>query len=260
MREIASNTKGGIEPPVLSRSELSMTGEALWLEASPFYQLDEVGRYFLISNGNNKYTPSNDSNKPTKPKRTKNRKRIIYDDTFTHGENTYPVNPTKTGLYVEILQRIIEQYEAAKLKWKRVFVYRFDLHSDYLTKDNKGMTVFRNKLFKRLRRKYGFKEIGFCWVREQERAKSQHYHWVLFLDGDLIQHPKILRGMIKEAWEKVTGGYTMPTVPNPFYFVDNEETEGKAINRASYLAKPRGKGYRPAQTKDFQCSRMKPLP
>jgi hypothetical protein len=49
----------------------------------------------------------------------------------------------------------------------------------------------------------------------------------------------------------------MPHINHPFHFVDNEQALQAAIYRISYLAKPRGKGYRPPQTKDYGCSRMK---
>ena len=258
MPEIALNITGGFEPAVLSHKKI---GEAIMDKASPFYEMPKNERLFLISNvGSNKYIPVKDKetvNRSKKPKRTINRKRIMFDDTFTHKERTYKVNSATSGLYVEILQRIIEQFEMALTKWKRVFVLRFDLHSHSNTKDNKQMTTFRNRVFKKLKREYGFKEIGFCWVREQERAKSQHYHWVLFLDGDLIRHSKRINEIIKRAWEAPNGNYFMPTIKRPFYFADSEQIAQAAIYRVSYLAKPRGKGYRDKQVKDYQCSRMK---
>ncbi|MFT6910275.1 MAG: hypothetical protein ACJAS1_007003, partial [Oleiphilaceae bacterium] len=125
------------------------------------------------------------------------------------------------------------------------------------TKDNAIITAFRKRLNQRLKRYYGFKEIGSCWVREQERAKTQHYHFVLFLDGNLIRHSSKINEMVRAAWDDGTGTYTMPHIPRPYHFVDSEDTMQDAIYRVSYLAKPRGKGYRPPQTKDFQCSRMK---
>jgi len=152
---------------------------------------------------------------------------------------------------------MVEQFEIAVSKWSRVFVLRFDLHTHSNTQDNKPVTAFRKRLFQKLKRVYGFKDIGFCWVREQERAKSQHYHWVLFLDGDLVRHSKRINEMVKQAWENPTGSNTMPTIKRPFYFADSDQIAQEAIYRVSYLAKPRGKGYRPSQTKDFQCSRMK---
>ena len=53
----------------------------------------------------------------------------------------------------------------------------------------------------------------------------------------------------------------MPVIKNPFYFIDKDncqEERAKAIDRLSYLAKTRGKGYRDSQAKDYGSSRLKP--
>jgi len=194
--------------------------------------------------------------KPTKPKRTNNKKTIIFDDVILHKDMSYRICQGADGVYAEIMHKIIEQFEIAQANWKRVFVLRFDLHIDHYTETNEIVRRFFNRFNKRLKRKYGFKDVGYCWVREQERAKSQHYHCVFFLDGDLIQNSTKIIPMIKGAWQR-TAGYSVPTIKNPFYYVDNEEAAQDAIYRVSYLAKTRGKGYRPPQTKDFNCSRMK---
>jgi hypothetical protein len=52
----------------------------------------------------------------------------------------------------------------------------------------------------------------------------------------------------------------MPVIKNPFYFIDKDncqEERAKAIDRLSYLAKTRGKGYRDPQAKDYETSRLK---
>jgi hypothetical protein len=192
-----------------------------------------------------------------KPKRTRNRKTVFWEEEYAYKGVVYRVNSSGSGLYEEVLESMLEQFEISLLNWKRVFVYRFDLHMDFFTAKNDVMTSFRKRFNQKLKRDYGFKQIGYCWVREIERSKSQHYHWVLFLDGGLIRHPSKLRKIIKAAWEDITGAYHMPVIPNPFYFVQDAQTMQEAVYRFSYLAKVRGKGYRQPQTNDFSCSRMK---
>ena len=260
MLKTALNITGGFDTAELTHKR---TGKAITGKALPFSQTVLKDGLLLVSNiDSSEYIPSNDTATKSgskKAKRTHNRKRIIFDDTFLHNGKTYPVNSAKSGLYVEILTRIIEQFEIGLTKWKRVFVLRFDLHTHAYTKDNARITAFRKRLFQKLKRHYRFKDIGYCWVREQERAKTQHYHFVLFLDGNLVRHSSKIIPMIKGAWEDPTGTYTMPYISHPYHFANCEDMIQKAIYRVSYLAKPRGKGYRPAQTKDFQCSRMKPF-
>ena len=260
MDETVPNVTGGFDIAVLTHSS---TDEALMAKASSFTEKAINERLFLISNADsNQSLLVNGSEMEVaskKAKRTINRKRVFKGDAFTRNGKVYSVNSTKSGLYVEVLSAMIDQFEIARTKWKRVFVLRFDLHTHINTKDNKVMTAFRKRLSQKLKREYGFKEIGYCWVREQERAKTQHYHWVLFLDGDLIRHSKRINEMVKQAWENPTGNNHVPVIKRPFYFVDSEELEQDAIYRVSYLAKTRGKGYRDKQVKDYQCSRMKPL-
>jgi len=217
-----------------------------------------------VPNSINNNDASNDGGviAPKKLKRTINRKRVTFDDTITHHEKTYRINNgnlgVKLGLYVEPLQKIIEQFEVGLAKWRRVFVLRFDLHCPFETNDNKQMTDFRKRLFQKLKRVYGFKEIGYCWAREYHgKGKGQHYHWVLFLDANVIRHSSRIIELIISAWSKPTGGYHAQNVKRPFYLVDSDYIVQEAIYRVSYLAKTRGKGYRSEQTKDYQCSRMK---
>ena len=259
MREIASNVTGGFDIAVLTHKR---TGDALIPKALPFSETALKSGLLIISKEEINKTPSQDTLIPSKLKKTKrtnNRKRVIFDDTFLHNGKSYQVNPDKSGLYAELLTRIIEQFEIAQAKWKRVFVLRFDLHTHRFTDDNKLITAFNKRLFQKLKRHYGFKDIGFCWVREQERAKTQHYHFVLFLDGRLIRHSSKISEMVRAAWEDPTGTFTVWHVKRPFYLTNSEDIIQKAIYRVSYLAKARGKGYRPPQTKDFQCSRMKAI-
>lgn len=232
--------------------------EAIPAKASPLSKNESNTRLFLISNelGNAETIPGGGEEKKRPKKPTCNRKHIIFDSELEHNGNIYQVNTKKSGLYVELIVKIIEQYEIAVRKWRRVFVLRFDLHQSFYRDDSKHITNFRKRLFQKLKREYDFDEIGYCWVREQERSKAQHYHWVLFLDGNKIKHSSRIRKMIIQAWDQPNGAYHSPTIKHPFHFVASHVETLEAIYRVSYLAKARGKGYRPPQAKDYACSRM----
>lgn len=259
MPEFTPNTLSrlhGFNTAVLTQKK---EAEPSYGKASNFAKAGEKARLFLISKGvKENHTLNNKQRRRNNPaEKRRNRKQVSYSGIFCHNGKRYKVNSAKSGLYVEIITKIVEQFEIAAQKWRRVFVLRFDLHTDHYTNDNKLITDYRKRLFQRLKREYGFKHIGFCWVREQERAKAQHYHWVLFLDGNLIRHSKRINDMIKQAWERPTGGFHVPVIKRPFYFVNSEQIAQEAIYRISYLAKTRGKGHRDKQAKDYQCSRMK---
>ena len=163
----------------------------------------------------------------------------------------------KYGVYVEIIQRFVEQLDIAISIHKRLLVHRVDLHTTYYSPNNKIISRFMNRVKQWIGRNYGIDNIGYLWVREQERAKHQHYHLVLLLDGDKIRHPKRLNELIKEKW--LPHGH-MPVIPRPYYFINkhnHQEKRGDVIYRVSYLAKIRGKGYRDPQAKDYQASRLR---
>jgi len=199
--------------------------------------------------------------KKKRPKTT-NRKQITKAGSITHKGKEYRINngkgKKKYELYAPILHKIIDQYQIALEKWRRVFVLRVELHLSHETDNNRVVSLFMKRLNKQLKQKYGFKDIGYAWAREyHDEGKGQHYHLALILDGNKVRHSSRINEIIKTSWERPLGGYHLAYIEAPFYFVNNEEIEQRAIYRLSYLAKTRGKGERVPQTKDYQCSRMK---
>ena len=212
-------------------------------------------RLFLLSN--NSTPPIRNKKGSKKKKTTGGRKRVTKEPLFQYYDEVIQVNSEKSGIYEGMFKQIIDELDATIKFYKRVLVYRFDLHQEGYSPNNTVMTNFRKCLIQKIQRSYGIKDIGYVWVRELEKAKAQHYHWALFLDGDKIRHPAQLKKIIKHQWEKATQGNHMPTIQNPFYFVNNPEIRREVIYRISYLAKARGKGYRDVQAKDYATSRLK---
>ena len=191
---------------------------------------------------------------------TKNRKTVSYSERFNFGAATFKVNVTKrSGIYKEMMQRIVEQLSIAMALHKRLFVVRFDLHSHAFDPgfNNERVSLFRKAIIQWIERNYSTKGVGFVWAREQERSKHQHYHLALFIDGDKVRHSKKILEAIKEKWELGDPDNHMPVIPKPYHFIDNDEAFADAVYRLSYLAKERGKGYRPDQAKDYSTSRLK---
>ena len=185
------------------------------------------------------------------------RKTIVYESNFRFKDETFVVNSGEgKGIIKEILEKLIEQLQISYEIHRRLHVLRFDLHQENYSDDNQTISRFFNVMNQWLRRNYEMKEIGYGWVREKERAKSQHYHCVYYLDGDKIRYPNKLIKKIKEAW--ILGH--VPVVENPYYNINqsNYSTEMQnAIKRISYMAKSKTKGYRKPQSKDYNVSRLK---
>jgi len=207
-------------------------------------------RIFLISNSANN----------SKPKQTNNRKYISYSDTYDYKGETYKVNSMPTGIYTDMLRKVIGQFKLSRKLWGRVLVVRIDLHQSKFTENSKTVSWFFKSMVKRLKKQYSLEQVGYFWVREQERAKAQHYHCWLFLDGNRIKHSSNVIKMAKDVWVKNwAGNHHIPTTRKPFRLVDSKVTEQEVVYWFSYGCKGRGKGYRPPQCKDYGTSRLKVL-
>lgn len=213
-------------------------------------------RYLLLSKVD-KYPNKEIKKKKIRRARTSNNKRVSLSPVITHSGTEYAINNAPSyGVYSKLMHKIIEQLDICLERWKRVFVIRFDLHQKNYTDTNLLVSRFRKNLNERLVRRYDIFESGYVWVREQERSKRQHYHFALFLDGDKVNHSAVISMVIRETWERVRYGNSVHIPKSCYYNVKDQETKSDAVYRISYLAKQRGKGYRPNQTKDYGTSRL----
>ena len=170
---------------------------------------------------------------------------------------SYWVNAKKSGLYTQLLNSIIGQFDAVLSYHSKVHVLRFDLHQNAYTENNKRLTIFNRRFFKWLKRQYDLNRIGFVWVREHDQARQQHYHYALMIDGHKVNHPLSIQNKAVQVWADMNGYLFWPE--NPYYNVnrgDHDEIQ-QTIYRLSYLAKTRSKDKRPPQTKDIGTSRIK---
>ncbi len=188
----------------------------------------------------------------------RNRKKEFYNHSLIINNKHIEINSNEyMGVYPIIIEKMVDQLDICLQIHKRVFVLRFDLHLKEYSGDNKIISTFMNRLKQWIKRNYKTKHIGSIWVREQERAKTQHYHVALFIDGDVIRTSQRLLRAIRTKWFKY--GHC-PVIKHPYYFIDKhnlEDERKKVIKRVSYLGKIRGKGYRNPQSSDYQASRLK---
>lgn len=200
---------------------------------------------------------------PKKPKRkrTNNSKRVSYSDVIACDGLEFRVNNRPSyGIYPEMLRKVIRQLDICRQNWGRVFVIRFDLHRSYATPDSLAVSRFRSSLKDRLESRYRMREMGYVWARETEKAKHQHYHFSLFLDGDKINTSTAVAEIIKNTWEKTRGKLNGNTVHVPihcYYNISDDKIFSDVIYRLSYFCKQRGKGYRPKAANDYSTSRLK---
>ena len=160
--------------------------------------------------------------------------------------------------WVEILVALHEQMSAMLSHHCKVLFVRFDLHLPSYTDTNKIMSDLMRKIKRWINQHYQTKRVGHLWVREQERAKQQHYHVILLIDGNKIRNPKRLLERIEEMAFLRNLHYA--GVKKPFIMIkrDDKQSFADAFYRGSYLAKQRGKGYQGRQCNNYSSSRIQP--
>ena len=165
----------------------------------------------------------------------------------------YPINTTPaSGCYTKPLSQMIRRIVGAVEKYKRVLFIRFDLSMGDYEPTSERLSAFLKLAARYVRREYQTR-LGYVWCREQEKAKRQHYHLALFIDGDKLRHPARLYEALAEIWQR-TGGRL--SIPENGYLMTERHNLAEVIYRVSYLAKERGKGYRPPGSRDFGWSRL----
>lgn len=178
-------------------------------------------------------------------------KHIIYNNHYWLNDRAWHINTTKSGIRTDILRVLLLRFNDALEQHSKVFVFRFDLHLPKHTPTNTVISPFLRQVGRRAKRKYG-NSFRYVWAREQEKSKQQHYHFTLFMDGNKIKSPHYLQGWIEDAWAQTDGNCHWSGYHR---ILRGDETAlQEAAYHISYLAKPRGKGYRPPQTKDYGSS------
>jgi len=134
-------------------------------------------------------------------RKRRNRKTVIKDGWIAHnGERIEICNSDSYGVYKKTVLAFIEQLDAAIQIHRRVLVVNLFFSINYYTDTSYTFSKFMKNIKQYLSRNYDIQNVGYQWVREQEKAKKQHYHLALILDGDEIQNPRKLNEIIREKW------------------------------------------------------------
>lgn len=198
----------------------------------------------------------------TKRKQGKVYGAITKDEQIEIDGLSYPINSAKSGCHVEWLQRLIRHAVAVEQVYQRVLIVRLELRNPPEGGDNKAIRAFMDKASKAIRGKYDHK-AGYMWAREQETAKGHHYHVALLLDGDRVMAGQPVFELVEPIWRNVGGSLakakTKKGAENLPYFMMIGRGAAPLTDATywlSYLAKPRGKGYRDDYAQDFGTGQL----
>ncbi|MFB2760261.1 inovirus-type Gp2 protein [Shewanella xiamenensis] len=186
-------------------------------------------------------------------------KYISYQEWIEHGGQVYRVQAKPSGIHTQPFKTFLDELNWMLNAHSKVFLFRFDLR---FSDDNQGMNnsnllrIFFRRLVRQLQGHYQTKDIAYSWSRELEKAKQQHYHCILMMDGNRILRPHFLCIKIREIWLQISGG--SPYWSRWYHFHRSDlRTQSKAIYHSSYLFKVRGKGYKPQYAKDYGHSNLR---
>lgn len=185
--------------------------------------------------------------------------------TLSDGE-LYRINVKPSGCRLNIIQSSFNQLQNMQSWHNKVTVIFFELRHQQGTNKSKSPTnahisEFMANLSRALGDYYKIKRIGYVWVRERERAKHEHYHLAIMLDGNKVNTPHITLELLHKIAKPMQLSPNMPK--NPIYrLIRNNEsyyqTKADIVYRLSYLAKARGKGYVCKGVNNFSTSRLRP--
>jgi hypothetical protein len=191
--------------------------------------------------------------------KTKRLRHSTSESLYQFSNKVFRIN-THDGKYLcraDILNSGIGQLLAMLSFHSRVLTIRVDLHMREYEASNLRISKFIRKLRKWLKSNYKMQRLGYLWVREQERAKSQHYHLILYMDGNKIRYPAKVNKWIREYWTWQDQPKP-PTIAKCYTMVhrDDKQALDESVYRMSYLAKSRGKGYGGHNSKDYSSSKI----
>ena len=100
------------------------------------------------------------------------------------------------------------------------------------------------------------KMLALFGVREIEKAKKQHYHLCISVDGNKIRTSHHIVSIAKKYLYSKGMAHHHPTNCYSMTYRDNKDSIDNVVYRFSYLAKTSGKGYVDKHVKNYSSSRL----
>jgi hypothetical protein len=185
--------------------------------------------------------------------------KITFDQDIEFEGKKFRINNPNgcKGCFVGILDRIVSQLSAILSHHCKVFVCMEIFPVTDYSADNELFSKFIKKYTKRLRIRFGLSRVGYVWVREQGVGEAQHYHLVLFLDGNKVNFHHNVFKIAEEMW--TARNQPRPAFPplKSYYNLTRCKWPefGEVIYHLSYMAKVRTKENKPLTANRYEGSR-----
>lgn len=171
----------------------------------------------------------------------------VYPDIRAKGEFLYddvlwPVMPEESQQDVKIMNSLFKAVDRTYASCSRFLAIHYDFHLPQYTADNRVITRFHQLMIPAFRKLYSKSFARVFWVREQNKAPAQHYHYLLMVDGNCVRHPLKINKLVESCWNIATGG-TVWFPKHGYYLIRKNDTEAMTalLLRVSYFAKQHSK-------------------
>lgn len=159
-----------------------------------------------------------------------------------------------------MLKALHNQSVTALSHHSKVLAIRYDLRPKIYTKDNRLIRDILDKI-NRWYKANSYGEMCYLWVREQDKKPYQHYHLVLFVNGNKLQTSHSITQKIYSILANKKLPQTALHLPENCYQMvhrGNYDEYAKMFERSSYLAKTNTKEKKSKYTRNFSQSKIQP--
>lgn len=187
--------------------------------------------------------------------------KITFDREIEFERRRVEINnpPSCKGCFVGILDKIVSQLSAMLSHHYKVLICMEIFPVVDFSEDNKLFSRFIEKFKKRLRTRFGLSRVGYVWVREHGKSEAQHYHLVLFLDGNKVNIHHSIFKIAEEMW--TARNQPRPAFPSSRSYYNLTRGQWTSVDEAiyhlSYMAKVHTKENKPLTTNRYEGSRIK---
>ncbi|MDB6142952.1 MAG: inovirus Gp2 family protein [Pseudomonas sp.] len=205
-----------------------------------------------------------------KKDKSKDPKEITFEPTF----KGFEINTGKykhLGVYVDILEPMLEQIQALLTHHSRIQLLKFDLHlpvTNQMTAKAGNQVI--SKFFKLIKQDLARakwnrqKKVIHCWAREVGDSINGHYHCYIGVSSTVALGtfyngaPTKVWKLIHDRWKSVSGGSVWPS--NPYVVNRGKHKElNTAFKHLSYICKVRSKDFGTGEDhKRYFNSKLKP--
>ncbi len=195
-------------------------------------------------------------------KQTKRRSKKVKDITYNDIVNFDGVllhiqNRKDWGSYRPALLTLHSQIKNMLSHHCKVLVLRMDFHVNQESWQEGDFSLFLKKTKHLVGKYYKLIRIGHNWGREESKSGSHHYHLVLMVDGNKVNHPMVVTNILSQEWTKM--GHPHPRRNNHHLITNTVDDKFKdAFHHCSYIAKVHTKDQQPNKARNFGASQVKP--